>query len=128
MDVSNEFYISVYGGVEVDHGLLTRLIKRASRDIESLTGFNLDFDNLSEKSQELVRLAICAQVEFLAINGETASTVANDGGSFSIGSYSESSSGRNGTKSQIPQSRYSASVKEYLLPTGLLYGGVMRRG
>ncbi|WP_277631484.1 hypothetical protein [Atopococcus tabaci] len=117
------YYKDEYGGIEVNNDLLPKLLKRASRDIDSLTGFSIDFEKLSERNQNLVKDAVCAQAEFLATNGETASTVAESGGSFSIGSYSENSG------STTKPTLYAANVKRYLFPTGLLYsGGVMLRG
>lgn len=121
-DVS--YYDDEYGGIEVNADQLNRLLKRASRDIDSLTGFSIDFEKLSSRNQKLVKDAVCAQAEFLATNGETASTVIDGGSSFSIGSYSE---GRNGGTDTNP-TRYAATVKDYLFPTGLLYSGVSVRG
>lgn len=121
------FYKNEYQGVDVEEAQLTKLLKRAGRDIDSLTGFRLRFNKLNESNQLHVKNAVCAQVEFLVENGETASTVSDGGGSFSIGSYSESSTSKGSTSSQKPQ-RYAASVKDYLFPTGLLYAGVHRHG
>lgn len=123
-----DFYQNEYKGVPVeDTTLIDRLLHRASRDIDILIGF-ANVEELPSKSQHLVKLAVCAQAEFLVIKGETASTVANEHGSVSIGSYSEASSGQFGAKSQTPPARYSQTVREYLLPTGLLYGGVAMHG
>lgn len=113
------YYTTEYEGIEVNNDLLPKLLKRASRDIDSLTGFSIDFEKLSSRNQKLVKDAVCAQAEFLALNGETSSSVTSDG-SFSIGSYSE---GRNNGEDNEP-TRYAATVKEYLFPTGLLYAGV----
>jgi len=68
--------------------------------------------------------AVCSQVEFLASKGETASTIADNTGSFSIGSYSESKGGRYGATADANASRYADAVYDWLFPTGLLYAGV----
>lgn len=124
-----DFYNDEYKGIAIpDAEVLGRLLTRASRDIDILTSFNIDLMAMSPKNINLVKLATCAQTEFLAMRGETASSIAQEHGSVSIGSYSESSGGQYGAQSKTPPSRFSASVRELLLPTGLLYGGVMMRG
>lgn len=123
MYVDADYYNNDYVGVAIsDADFLTKLIKRAERDVNVLTQYRItDFDKLTTFQQERVKEAVCAQVEFLAENGELSSTVSDSGGSVSIGSYSESngSSGSNSNKLLIAD-----SVKGYLWPTGLLYGGV----
>lgn len=123
MYVDEPYYNGTYGGIEIeDSAFLSKLIKRAERDINVLTQYRItDFNTLTTFQQDRVKEAVCAQIEFLAENGELSSTVSDSGGSVSIGSYSESSgsSGSNGNKLLIAD-----SVKGYLWSTGLLYGGV----
>lgn len=123
MYVDANYYTEDYDGVAIsDAAFLSKLIKRAERDINVLTQYRItDFNTLTTFQQDRVKEAVCAQVEFLAENGELSSTVSDSGGSVSIGSYSESSgsSGSNSNKLLIAD-----SVKGYLWPTGLLYGGV----
>lgn len=123
MYADSVFYMSEYNGTELHDE--DKLLKRASRDIDALTGFRFDFDTLPAKSKRLVQLAVCSQAEFLALNGETASDVSSGGGSFSIGSYSESGASKGSNLNSKPV-RHSASVVDYLFPTGLLYVGVGR--
>ena len=127
MYVDAAFYTEDYGSIEVNKETLSRILKRASRDIDVLTGFRFDFNKLTERNKRYVKLAVCAQAEFLIANGETASDVSDSGGSFSIGSYSESTSSKGSTQSQKTP-RHAASVADYLFPTGLLYAGVGRYG
>ena len=123
MYVDANYYTEDYAGVAIsDAAFLSKLIKRAERDINVLTQYRItDFDKLTTFQQERIKEAVCAQVEFLAENGELSSTVSDSGGSVSIGTYSDSSgsSGRNRNKLLIAD-----SVEGYLWPTGLLYGGV----
>ncbi len=113
-----------YGAMPIeDDALCERLLKRATRDIVLLVGGELDFERLSEKNQQRVKAAICAQTEFLLENGETASSNPGGGGSFSIGSYSESDSGRYGSASAAQKSRYADTVRQHLYLTGLLFAG-----
>ena len=127
MYVDANYYTEDYDGVAIsDAAFLSKLIKRAERDINVLTQYRItDFDKLTTFQQERVKEAVCAQVEYLAENGELSSTVSDSGGSVSIGSYSESSgsSGSNSNKLLIAD-----NVKNFLYPTGLLYGGVGLNG
>lgn len=123
MYVDEPYYNGTYGGIEIeDSAFLSKLIKRAERDINVLTQYRItDFNTLTTFQQDRVKEAVCAQIEFLAENGELSSTVSDSGGSVSIGSYSESSgsSGSNSNKLLIAE-----NVTNFLYPTGLLYGGV----
>lgn len=126
MYVTEDYYKEEYAGISIEEEQLKRLIKRAERDIDRLTTFRIhDFEKLSERNKKAVRNAVCAQVEFLIENGETASTISSGGGSFSIGAYSEG--GRSSTTSS-DEVLYSTAVEDFLFPTGLLYSGVARYG
>lgn len=124
MYATEEYYKDEYKGLELSDAVLTQLIARANNDIERLTRSMIDMDSLNEINQKRVMNAVCSQVEFLAIKGETASAVADNTGSFSIGSYSESKGGRYGAAADANTSRYADAVYDWLLPTGLLYAGV----
>lgn len=124
MYATEEYYKDEYKGLELSDAVLTQLIARANNDIERLTRSMIDMDSLNEINQKRVKNAVCSQVEFLAIKGKTASTVADNTGSFSIGSYSESKGGRYGAAADANTSRYADAVYDWLFPTGLLYAGV----
>jgi len=124
MYATEEYYKDEYKGLELSDAVLTQLIARANNDIERLTRSMIDMDSLNEINQKRVMNAVCSQVEFLAIKGETASAVADNTGSFSIGSYSESKGGRYGAAADANTSRYADAVYDWLFPTGLLYAGV----
>lgn len=127
-----DYYRNDYGGIEIeDDTELDRLIRRASRDINTLTKRRIgDLSTWHPDIQDMVKEATAAQVEFLFLNGETASTVvegAAAGGSVRIGSYSESKTGGPSTTSL--GGMYADNVASILLPSGLLYTGVsVRRG
>lgn len=124
MYATEEYYKDEYKGLELSDAVLTQLIARANNDIERLTRSMIDMDSLNKINQKRVKNAVCSQVEFLAIKGETASTVADNTGSFSIGSYSESKGGRYGAAADANTSRYADAVYDWLFPTGLLFAGV----
>lgn len=126
MYVTEGYYKEEYSGITTDDSQLTKLIKRAERDIDRLTSFRIhNFDELSERNKKAIRNAVCAQVEFLIENGETASTISSGGGSFSIGAYSE---GVRSSTTSSDEVLYSTAVEDFLFPTGLLYSGVARYG
>ncbi|PHB11473.1 hypothetical protein COE80_31075 [Bacillus pseudomycoides] len=127
-----DYYNNEYRGTLVsDAALLDRLIARASDQIDDVISYKLegvDFDKLAPFIKKQVKKATAAQVEFLAINGETCATVSEGGGGFSVGSYSEDgvSAGDNNTSNFYTQ--YAISVTKFLRPTGLLYAGVCVHG
>ncbi|PFW97403.1 hypothetical protein COL32_26400 [Bacillus pseudomycoides] len=130
--IDADYYNNEYKGTPVADGwLLGRLIARASDQIDHIINYKLegvDFDKLAPFIKKQVQKATAAQVEFLAINGETSATVSEGGGGFSVGSYSEDgvSAGDNNTSNFYTQ--YAISVTKFLRPTGLLYAGVCVHG
>ncbi|CAI8882425.1 hypothetical protein [Bacillus sp. IT-79MI2] len=130
--IDADYYNNEYKGTPVsDAALLERLIGRASDQIDHIINYKLegvDFDKLAPFIKKQVKKATAAQVELLAINGETSATVSEGGGGFSVGSYSEDgvSAGDNNTSNFYTQ--YAISVTKFLRPTGLLYAGVCVHG
>jgi hypothetical protein len=130
--IDADYYNNEYKGTPVaDTTLLARLINRASDSIDHITNYKLegvDFDKLVPFIVRQVKKATAAQVEFLAINGETASTVSEGGGGFSVGSYSENGMSAGAADGPSYYDRYAITVVDYLRPTGLLYTGVCVHG
>lgn len=121
MYVTEDFYKNDYAGQEISSEKLIRYIKRAERDVDRLTRFRIEnFDSKPDKIKELIRNAVCSQVEFIDANGET-STSFKDDGPFSIGGYSE---GSQQVKSQEGKPLIAQSTLDFLYPTGYLYNGV----
>lgn len=122
-----DYYNNEYRGTPVsDAALLERLISRASDQIDRVINYKLegvDFDKLAPFIKQ-VKKATAAQVEFLAINGETSATVSEGGGGFSVGSYSENGMSAGATDAPSHYDRYAITVVDYLRPTGLLYAGL----
>ena len=120
-----EYYKNQYEGVQAEDEKLLRIINRAEREIDAMTNFKMSnrYDKMSARHQNFVRMAICSQVEFLIERGETASSIGGTAGSVSIGSFSKSNGAGTSTNKNGP-GRYSKATYDYLLPTGLLYGGV----
>lgn len=66
------YYNSVYMGSEADQASFPALNAHASRVIASMTRWQVDETNFAELPsliQTLYRLAICSQIDFLALNG-----------------------------------------------------------
>ena len=66
------YYNSVYMGSEADQASFLALNAHASRVIASMTRWQVDETNFAELPsliQTLYRLAICSQIDFLALNG-----------------------------------------------------------
>lgn len=119
------YYTSVYMGSEVDETSFPALNAHASRMVAAMTRWQVDEDNFEELSsfqQNLYRLAICAQIDFLSVNGLDS---INDtgGGGFTVGKvtvHGKSSSGSGGAMS----ASISPATVLYLEQSGLMYPGV----
>lgn len=130
--IDADYYNNVYKGTPVaDTSLLERLINRASDQIDHIMNYKLqgvDLEKLASFIMQQVKKATAAQVEFLAINGETSSTVREGAGGFSVGSYSENGMSAGASDAPGYYDRYAITVVDYLRPTGLLYTGVCVHG
>lgn len=130
--IDANYYTNEYKGTPVADALfLGRLITRASDQIDHIINYKLegvDFDKLAPFIKKQVKKATAAQVEFLAINGETSATVSEGGGGFSVGSYSENGMSAGAAEAPSYYDRYAITVVDYLRPTGLLYAGVCVHG
>ena len=123
--VTREYYNDKFKGESVDETDFPGLLERASEIVEEMTMYRLNpvnFANMQEDLQDKVRMAVCAQIEYLEANG--GSEVDNSQGlqSASLGKFSYTSAGSNaGTASG--QTVYAPRAQRILMPTGLLYRG-----
>ena len=123
--VDYAYYTSVYQGNEVDQASFPALNAHASRMVAAMCRWQVDEDNFSELTslqQNLYRLAICSQIDFLSVNGLDS---INDtgGGGFTVGKvtvHGKSSSGAGGAMS----ASISPATTLYLEQGGLMYPGV----
>ena len=82
------FYHDTYMGTEADATSFPALNAHASRVIASMTRWQVTEDNFAELDpfiQNLYRLAICSQVDFLALNGIESISGGEDAVGFSVG-------------------------------------------
>lgn len=124
--VDAEFYNTEYGGTPVtDPVLFDRLAKRATEQIDILTGFEIAAVGLEKWPPiiaDRIRKAAAAQVEYLAAVGITEANFSKGAPqSVAIGKFNvtpgAAGQGLNGSK-------YSAGMIEHLTSSGLLYAGV----
>lgn len=122
--VDKGYYNDIFHGELVDSADFPSLCERASELIEELTLYRLTpvtFLAMPEDVQELVKKAVCAQIEYLDANG--GADLDNGAGiqSATLGKFSYSgSAGANGS---TEQSRFSPRAERILWATGLTYRG-----
>lgn len=121
--VDFEFYSNEYMGTEADESSFPALCRRASDVIASMARWQISESNLSSVDNwtlTLYKKAICAQIDFFAINGLDSVSGISDRG-FTVGKVSIS--GRSGADT-VRKGAMSAYVSpmaiQYLEQTGLL--------
>lgn len=121
--ITQEYYDNTYLGESVSTADFPSLLLRAQEIVEELCMYRISEDRLntfSESTQERIKKAICAQVEYLDINGGSDMDNGSDIQSATLGKFSYTKQVSNaGTGSSI----YSPRAIRYLVPTGLLYRG-----
>ena len=121
MIVTEEYYNQVYIGEAVDTAAFPRFNKRAEELINSITHGQLkNFDSFTPETKESVQNAICAQIEYYALNGiETSIIGADTSQGFTVGKVTLQ--GKSGVKALTAgQSMVAPMVIAYLECTGLL--------
>lgn len=90
--VSYEYYITVFMGETISEDDFPRYDLRAELIIRNITkGATDHFENLTPPSQEAVKNAICAQIEYLSIYGADVAITGRTGGGFTVGKVSVTS-------------------------------------
>lgn len=122
--VDCDYYNDIFHGEPVDSADFPSLCERAEELIEELTMYRLTpmtFIAMQKDTQERIKKAVCAQIEYLDANG--GSDLDNGSGiqSATLGKFSYiGSAGSNGS---TEQSRFSPRAERLLWPTGLTYRG-----
>lgn len=125
-DVTQSYYTESYLGEPVEAETFPRLCQKAEEIIEQLTAYNLSavvFKTLPDRSKDLVRKAICAQIEYLDANGGSELYTLPDLQSASLGKFSYSSGGSINGSGGNACKVYAPLARAFLAPTGLLYRG-----
>lgn len=122
VDIS--YYIDTYKGEPVDNADFPSLCMRAEELIEEMTMYRISPITvlaMPETVQERVKMAVCAQIEYLDANGGSDMDNGADLQSAGLGKFNYTkSSGVNGS---TEQSMYAPRAIRLLAPTGLLYRG-----
>ena len=119
--VDFSYYIGEYMGTEADEASFPSLNAHASRIIGAMTRWQVSeetIENFHPKIQTMYRLAVCSQIDFLAINGVDSISGANDTG-FTVGKVRID--GKAGASAGGAMSmNISPAAKDYLEQTGLM--------
>ena len=116
--VSFEYYNDTYAGEAVDAAAFPKYDARAEDIINMITRGALKFyEQMPAEIKEAVQKAICAQIEFFAVNGIEITIDGNIGGGFTVGKVTLQASAHAKTEAQ---SMIAPMAFMYLETTGLL--------
>ena len=115
------WYQSVYMGTEADAASFPALNAHASRVIGAMTRWQVtpeNLNNLPSLVQTLYKLAICSQIDYLAINGVDSISGGDDVG-FSVGKVRVDGKAKSSAGGAMSASISPAAIS-YLEQTGLM--------
>ena len=120
------FYRDTYKGTEADAVSFPALYAHASRIVGAMTRWQVTEENFSEYPsiiQTQYKLAICSQVDFLAVNGIDEMN-SGDSGGWTVGKVTVHGNSNSSGKSGAMSAYTSPVAILYLEQTGLMYPGV----
>lgn len=120
--VDFNYYSAVYMGSEVTATSFPALNAHASRVIANMTRWQVDettIDELPSLVQTLYRLAVCSQIDFLAINGVDSMTDGEGSVGFSVGKVRVDGKNKTSAGGAMSASVSPAAIS-YLEQTGLM--------
>lgn len=120
--IDKDYYDNKYEGEPLTDDEFSKFNKRSEDIIDSLTRYQIPqigFDNLKDNVQELIKKAVCAQIEYFKVEGieSNINGVSSSSQSVSISGFSYSSSQPSSSRQT---NRVSPSTLMYLEGTGLL--------
>ena len=126
--IDQTYFVDVYHGDAMPPEDFAKLEARAEDVVGALTRWQVTDETIAalpELTQTLYKKAVCAQVDFFALNGlETLQQNANSGPGFTVGKVSvQNGSGANGKGGALSYA-VSPLAYGYLEQTGLMYPGV----
>lgn len=128
--VDFDYFKDEYGGNEnVTQGDFDKLIKRAIRLARLKTDLRLTptfFDKAHPNIQEMIKNALCSQIEYDMDTGANSEATAVTANSLSVGNFSYSKGTRSSKDVVSDSSQYSENMIDFLQLTGLMYQGVAR--
>ncbi|HFI0165643.1 TPA: hypothetical protein ACGO38_001150 [Streptococcus suis] len=123
-----DFYNDEYCGTQLDEEKFIELSKRSERKILALISLKKEqVDNLPDNLLEAVKMAICAQIEYLNAIGVESAMGVTSVTQAKVGNFSYTDGKKATASADIGSAGVSPDVLDYLLPTGLLYKGVDTR-
>lgn len=122
--VDENYYDKEYQGIEIAVGKFNQFANRASDVVDMLTEYlipRVGLDKLADQSQELIKKATCAQIEYYQVEGLQSDITGNSisSGSVSIGSFGYGSN-RMSSDTNRQRNRVAPGCIAYLEGTGLL--------
>lgn len=124
--VDFQYYTDTYKGNEADETSFPALNAHASRVVAIMTRWQVTEDNFSELHpliQTMYRLAICSQIDFLAINGVDSMTGGEDAVGFQVGKVRVDGKAKTSMSGAMSAS-ISPAALSYLEQSGLMYPGI----
>lgn len=122
--VDETYYKETYKGETVDSADFPPLCRRAEEIIEEMTVYrvsSMTFPALPDDVRECVKMAVCAQIEYLDANGGSDMDNGSDLQSAGLGKFNYTKA--SGTGGSTKQSIYAPRAVRLLTPTGLMYRG-----
>ena len=121
------YYADTYKGNEADETSFPALYAHASRIVSVMTRWQVTEETFPEfpsivKTQ--IQLAICSQIDFLAINGIDNMNSGEGGGGFTVGKVTVHGNSNSSGKGGAMSAYISPAATMYLEQTGLMYPGV----
>lgn len=120
--VDFQYYTETYMGSEADEASFPALNAHASRVIANMTRWQVDETTISELPslvQTLYRLAVCSQIDFLAINGVDSLSDGEGSVGFSVGKVRVDGKNKTSAGGAMSASVSPAAIS-YLEQTGLM--------
>lgn len=121
-ELDSDYYKAAYKGQETADDTDSLLIKAKAVIDYYTNNAASDLDSYPAALADRIRLAVCAQAEYIDANGGVAG-MSETSGSVSLGKYSYSGGG-----TSVYVMPLAPMAKMYLQSTGLLYSGVYVRG
>ena len=120
--VDYEFYANVYGGTDADETSFPALCARASDVVGALTHWADDtrIITLPDPIPTLYKKAVCAQVDFFALNGLDSVNDSGNGGGFTVGKVTIHGATQGASGAGSMRASVSPLALMYLEQTGLM--------
>ena len=117
------YYHDVYMGTEATQTSFPALNAHASRVIASMTRWQVDetnFEELSPFIRTLYKLAVCSQIDYLAVNGVESLYDGEDTVGFSVGKVRVDGKAKASSAGGAMSASISPAAVSYLEQTGLM--------